>query len=384
MRDSPFMVDKALRVVALTALLVLAVPALAWAQAPRLPAFRPDVTFGVVFDDNVLARPEATGDIFMRLTPGFDLRHESTRVSLGAGLRFDAERYQERSDLNTAVARQATGFDLTWRPNRRFAVTSRAGYQRTQTPQDLNVTTGLTGGRQQASRVDAAAGVERTLRPGRRLSLGGEYGYDDLRVGLDSEVRRATVRYTHQLNARSELALSYRFEDRQFRPGPLVRSHLGLITWSHLLTLARRLVLEGGPRVVDGELRPDVTVSLTQTVSSVTSFTVGYSHTQDVAIGIVGLLKLDRLSASVTARRGRRWEASFGGGAFRNVQTSLETLAYDVFGSLGRSLTDAAWLVVSVNRTLNELRAPGTTLPGSTIRRNTALISLRIAPWRPR
>jgi len=170
-------------------LLAVALPAVAFAQAPRPPAFRPDVTFGIVFDDNVFSRPEPESDIFMRLTPGFDLVHDSTRLTLRGSLRFDAERYQERPDLNDPVARQNTGLDLTWRPTSRLSLIGRVGYQRTQTPQDLNVTTGLAGGRQEASRVDAALAFEQTLRPRKRVSIGGDWAKDDIALGQDSNLR---------------------------------------------------------------------------------------------------------------------------------------------------------------------------------------------------
>jgi hypothetical protein len=384
MKQRPFVVR------VLVGLLALLAPALAHAQAPRLPAFRPDVSFGIVFDDNVFFRPEpdAQSDIFMRLTPGFDLVHDSTRLTVRGSMRFDAERYQERPELNDVVARQNTEFDLTWRPNSRFSLTGRAGYQRTQTPIDINVATGLTGGRQEASRVDAGLSFEQTIRPRKRLSIGARWAKDNVlgaaAFGADSNLRSARVRYLEQLSGRTDLYFIYRFEQRQFLPGPLVASHIGSVGWSRQVSRSLRLVVEGGPRLTGDEWSPDVTVTATQTVNDLTMFTAGYAHTQDVAVGVVGLITIDRVTASMMMARARRWELSFGGGAFRNIQAGTDLLAYDGMASVGRSLGSDLWLVMSYNHTFNDQRVRGAAVPNTTIVRSVAMLSLRYTPYRPR
>jgi hypothetical protein len=367
----------------LLGLIVLAVPALAFAQAPRLPAFRPEVNFGIVFDDNVFLRPEPEGDIIMRLTPGFDLVHDSIPLTVRGLFRFDAERYEEREDLNDRVARANTGLDLTWRPNTRMSVIGRAGYQRTNTPQDLNATTGLTGGRQPASRVDAAAGFEQVIRTRRRLSVGGDYSHDDLNFGADSTLRAARFRYTEQLSSRSDLYFAFRFEQRHYRPGPLITSSLGTVGFTRRMTQSLRLTVEGGPRVTDGDWLPDINITASQTLSARSSFTVGYSHTQDVAVGLVGVITIDRVTGSFVSRLGR-WETTASGGAFRNLQPGGDTLAYDVLGTLGRPVTGAVWLLLTAQRTFNDLRVSGTPVPGTEIVHNWAMVSVAYRPFRPR
>ena len=366
------------------AALMLAVPGAAYAQAPRLPAFRPEVSFGIVFDDNVFSRSTPEGDIFMRLTPGFDLRHETRQLNVGAALHFDAERYQERPDLNTPVARQNTTFDLTWRPNGRFAFIGRAGYQRTQTPQDLNVTSGLAGGRQEASRVDFGIGVEQTIRPRHRLSIGGDFGHDDIRVGTDTNIRTARVRYSHQVSGRTDMFYNYRFEQREFLPGPTILSHVATVGWGRRLSRAFELRLEGGLRVADGKPGPEVLITGTRAINGITSLMLMYAHTQDVAAGVVGMLTIDRVGASMTMRRGRFWEFTTGGGAYRNVQGGSDTIAYDAMVSVGRALGNAVWLVGSANRSWNNTRVIGRPVPNTEILRNWAMVSIRVAPWRPR
>jgi hypothetical protein len=373
---------------ALVGLVGVALPSAAYAQgAPRLPAFRPDVTFGIVFDDNVFMRPKGseTSDIFMRLTPGFDLVHDSTRLQLNGSFRFDAERYQERPDLNEAVARQATALDLTWRPNRRFAMISRVGYQRTTTPLDLNVATGLTGGRQPASRVDLSLAFENTIRPQRRVTVGGDYSYDDILtdLGIDNSLRAVRVRYTEDLDPRYQLYFNYRLEQREFIPGAVLVSHIGVAGWSYRLTPRLMLVLEGGPRVAEGEWSPEVNVSVTQTIGTITTFSAGYSHTQDAAVGVVGLITVDRLTTSLALRRSDVWELVLSAGAFRNIQPTVDTIAHDLSVAVGRSISDAVWLVVSVNRNYNDLRMR-VPVPDDAVVRNWVMASIRIQPYRPR
>ena len=373
------------RVSALVGLLAMALPSAVSAQgAPRLPAFRPDVTFGIVFDDNVFMRTEPEGDVFIRLTPGFDLVHDSTRLQVNGRFRFDAERYQERTDLNEAVARQESSLDLTWRPNNRFGLISRAAYDRTQTPLDLNAATGLTGGRQPAWRMDFSVGLENTIRPRRRVTLGGDYSYYDLELGVDSSLRAVRVRYTEDLSPRSQVYFNYRFEQREFLPGALLVSHVGVGAWSYRLAPPLLLVLEAGPRVSEGEWSPEINVSVTQTINTITTFSAGYAHTQDVAVGVPGLITIDRVTTSLALTRDQLWELVISAGAFRNVQVTGETVAYDVSVAVGRSLTDALWLVVSANRTSNDIRTRGATVTESEIVRNWVMASIRIQPFRPR
>ena len=100
----------------------------AWAQAPRPPAFRPDLSTTLLYDDNVFRRPTGeTVDLILRVSPGFELKHDSTRLTLGSHYRFDAERFQDHSTLSTMLARQAGGLDLTVRPFSRLAFTSSSG-----------------------------------------------------------------------------------------------------------------------------------------------------------------------------------------------------------------------------------------------------------------
>jgi hypothetical protein len=382
------MAAKAGRVRTVLAVLLLLAPAAAQAQGgPRLPAFRPDVTFGIVFDDNVFMRPAAdgNGDVFMRLTPGFDLVHETTRLTLNGSFRFDAERYQERPELNEAVARQATAFDLRWQPNRRNAIISTVGYQRTQTPQDINVTTGITGGRQPAQSVNLSLAFENTIRPQRRVLVGGEYRYDDLELGVDNSLRAVRVRYTEDLDPRYQLYFNYRFEQREFIPGALLVSHVGVVGWSYRVTPRLVLLLEAGPRFTEGDWAADVNVSATQSIGTITTFSAGYAHTQDTAVGVVGLITTDRVTSSLALRRSDRWELVFGAGAFRNIQPDIDTIAYDLSVAVGRSLTDALWLVASYVRTFNDLRPRGIVMvPPSEILRNALMISIRVQPFRQR
>lgn len=351
---------------------------------PRLPAFRPDVTFGIVFDDNVFMRPDPEGDVFMRLTPGFDLVHDSRRLRLNGSFRFDAERYEERSDLNEAVARQSSGLDLTWRPNNRFALISRVAYDRTKTPLDLNTATGLTGGRQPAWRTEVSLGFENTIRPRRRVTVGGDFSIYDLQFGVDTTTRTLRVRYTEELSPRSQLYFNYRFEQRDFTPGAILVSHVGVAGWTYRIAQPLLLTIEGGPRVSEGEWSPDVTVSLAQTINNITTFSASYAHTQDVAAGIPGLITIDRVTTSVALRRHQFWELIFGAGAFRNVQFNGDTIAYDVSASLGRALGNVVWLVVSANRTFNDFQPTIATAPQAQIIRNWVMASIRIQPFRPR
>jgi hypothetical protein len=365
---------------AIAGLLALVVPAIAGAQTTRPTGYHPEVNLGIVFDDNVYLRPDPTPDVVIRLTPGFTLRHDSPRVNLTTFLRFDAERYQDNPTLNTPAARQATGLDFTVRPLSRLAVSARVGYQRTQTPLDLNLTTGLTGGRQRATRVDGSATIEHLFRPETRLSYGGDLGQDDVLGGVDSQLRRVRARFTHRVGTRSDVAVGYRLEYREFFPGSLVTSQVATIGTTYRPAPSVQVIFEGGPRFTDDTLQPDITVSVIRAVAGASNFMLSYTHTQDVAIGIANLITVDRVWGSITLHPTPRWDVSLAGSAFRNDVTGFDVLAYDMSGSVGRSLTPDIWLIVSASRSLNDNRFQSVTLPDTRILRNWIALSVRVAP----
>jgi hypothetical protein len=354
----------------------------AWAQAPRLPAFRPDFTTGLVYDDNVFRRPTGeTVDLILRVSPGFELKHESTRLTLGSNYRFDAERFQDHPTLSAVLARQVAGVDLTFRPINRTSFGVRAGYHRTQTAHDLNQTTGISGGRQLASRREFSGDLSYAFRPNRDLTLGYDYGYDAVVDGIGSELQGARARYHERFGGRNDLSLTYRVERREFLPGPQVYTHVGLLGWTHRLTPALSFTAEAGPRWSGDELRPDVTVSLSQRMTGLATLAVTYTHTQGVAVGVGGLVEIDSLASSVALRRGNRWEVILGASGYRNLVLGSNVLVYDVSGSVGRSLGRSVWLVGSATTSLNDSTVTGTTVFSEQIRRNAISLSLRVAPW---
>jgi hypothetical protein len=356
----------------------------AWAQPRRLPVFRPEVSVGLSYEDNVFRRPVPTSDLILRVSPNLELRRESTKLTLGAHYRLDAERYTENPVLTTAVARQSTGLDLVWRPNSRATFSVAGGYHRTETPQDLNLSTGLSLSRQRASRREVAGSVQYAVHPSTSLTFGFDYGVDEIAAGIGSQVRSGLARFTRRLGARDVLSLTYRYEERQFDPGAPILSHLGLVAWSHRLTSDLSLTLEGGPRQSGGDLAPEIIVSLTRQIGGLTNLAVTYAHTQGIAIGVAGLVAVDSVATSVTIRRSRRWEVIAGGGAYRNVLSGSPVFVYGMNGSIGRALGRSIWLVGNVSRSLSENVSGGVIPLDQEIRQNVVGLSLRVAPWSSR
>lgn len=362
------------------ALCVTASPA--WAQAPRPPAFRPDMSVGLVYDDNVFRRAGTpTRDLILRVSPGFELKHDSRRLTVSTHYRFDAERYEDHPSLSTALARQTSGIAFTARPASRVAFTLRAGYQRTQNAQDLNQTTGLVAARQRATRQDASGDLQYAVRPGTGVSVAYDYGLDNIVDGVGSQAHSARVRVSELVGNRTEMSATYRFERRQFRPGPLAITNLALVGVSHRLTSVLSLTFEGGPRQSNGEWRPEVTAALARRLGALGTFALSYTHTEGIAVGVTGLVAVDSVATSVALRRTNRWEVILAGSGFRNVVLGSRVMVYALSGSVGRSLGRSIWLVGSVNTSLNDNSVAGTTVFGERIRRNAVALSLRVAPW---
>lgn len=363
------------------ALLAIGLPASAWAQAPRPPAFRPDISAGFVFDDNVFRQSRAVADLVFRVTPGFELKHESTRVTLGTHYRFDAERYNEHASLDTPLARQSTGLDLTLRPVSRTAVHLHGGYERTETAQDLNLSTGLVIGRQRASRREMSADLRYAFRPNRTLAIGYAYSFDVIARGVGNGSNTGRLQWSQRLGARQELSVAYRFEQRDFSPGSPVVSQIAMAGLSNHVSPRLTIGLEGGIRQVADQAKPEVLVTLVRQVGAPASLLFSYMHTQGVAVGVGGLIPVDGVTASFGARRSNRWELTLSGSAFRNVVHATEVMTYDMTVSVGRGLRRGVWLVGTGSASLNSSDVNGAIVSHQEIRRNAVSLQLRVAPW---
>jgi hypothetical protein len=352
-------------------------------EPPRRGLFRPELTAGWIVDDNLFFRSAGTADLILRVTPSLEARRESPSFGLAARYRFDAERFADHADLTTAFARQDAALNLTMRPTGRVMVGLQGAYQRTQTPGELNLTTGLTSLRTLASRWQAGgqlgwSGMQTSLTAGFDLAV------DSLRDGLDTVSQAMRVRLARRPSARREIYVTYLGERRDFRPGPVFLSNVATIGLAWRLTSVTTFTMAAGPRVAAGKLRPDVEATLARRIATRADLSVAYARTQTIAVGVAELIEVDRVTFRAVYRQPDRWEVAFTGGAFRNRWSGTTIRAHDLAAALSRVVAPSVAIVTTFSTTSNQRRGPGAPGFPERIRRNAIVVLLRLTPGRSR
>jgi hypothetical protein len=336
------------------------------------------------YDDNVFWRPVGTADLIQRVTPSVEMHHETLRLTLSNRYRFDMERYTDHPELTTPFARGNAGIEATIRPSTRTAVALRAGYQRTQTASELNVTTGLTTGRQLASLLEFGSELTQAIGPRGSVAIGYEFGANRVVDGIDSQSHSARVRFARRVGVRDDLRIAYLRDRWAFLPGEPVSSHVGTVGWSRRLTPVTKLTLEGGPRLTAGLLRPEVNLSLARHVAEKADVSLFYSHTHTVAVGFPGLIETDRVQATVAYQQPTKWDVRLAAGPFRDIAHETQIVAYQVSAEIDRALIRSVWLAASFDSSFNDLKVGSPAAFDEHIRRNSIALSLRISPRRAR
>jgi len=365
----------------------LAQPAQAPAPAPaRQPVFTPRVDVGVVYDDNLFSQPNASFDTILRISPTLAIFRETQVHTFSTQYSFDAERYQDFKDLSSPFVRQNASANWTARPNPRTTVGLLGDYWRTQTPTDLNLTTGLVAVRQLATQWSAGTEITRVFTPRTSFLVGYRFSQSDLAdVGaVDTATQTGNARLTRRVNPRTDLRLAYVGEHWSFTPGDTEFSHLGTIGFTRQLTDATSLTMDGGPRFAAGLLRPELTATLARRVAERVDLSLAYAHSQSIAIGVAGLIEVDSVQAAATWRHPQVWEVRLAGGGFRNVLSGTEVQAFDAEVEISRALGAGLWFVAHGSATFNTRVATGDVPDEQQIRRNVFGVSLRVDPWSPR
>jgi hypothetical protein len=343
-----------------------------------------DLDAGPAYNDNLFWRPVGTADSILRITPDVDVRRDTARWAMDARYRFDSERYTNHPELNTPLARQDADLSLTMRPDTRTALALTGQYRRTLWPNELNVTTGLAFGRQPASVIDA--GSEWTRRIGQHSSVLAGYAFtaDHLQDGPDTRVHAAHARLSHEAGVQNNVYLTYIEERWAFQPGEPVSTHAVLAGWSKRLTAAVMLTLEGGPRLTDGVLAPELSAAFTRRLAQRATASLSYSRTQTVAVGVAGPIETDRALVAFAYRNPVSWDVALSGGAYRNVAHQTDIFAYQMSAEIKRALTPRVSLVTSLGAAFNDRKASDIAPVGEQVRQRVIALSLHLSPVRAR
>lgn len=341
--------------------------------------FRPDVSAGVVYDDNVLLQPDATASSILRFSPSFDISRQATRLTLDSRYQLDAERYLAEPELSTPVARQRGHLRATLRADSRNTFRAGASYQRSQYASELNSTTGLGLARQRASTIDADLAWALAIGPHTSATAAYALQSTSAAASPGGVSNHVGIRVTREINTRDAVHLGVSGERWSFDSGRAINSSVGTIGWSRRLSNATAFSAEVGPRI-GPSIRPEVLASLNRQIASNWNLSISYNHTRTVAIGLADAIDSDRASASLLHRTpASKWDILLTIDAYRSVIGGHDR-AFSQRGAavVGRSIGRTVWLVASLESSFDDQLLDGGVLRDEAVRRNAVALSIRL------
>lgn len=258
----------------------------------------PSLSIGSVYDDNLFAQIEGSGGQMLQVRPGLEAIVESPRLKLGSLWTFDAQR-SNHADLNTFDARRHANVDLQYRTSPMTSIGISTRYDRTETPGEINLESGVLGDRRQAHRWEVNPFFSHRLRP--RTSVTGSYDWTDESL-LDNGTGRMHVVRTglsHEYTTRTTFSGSYmgrHFVD-QFDTNS---SYALLAGWEHELAAGTRVALQAGPRLSSYRgVAPEVVAGLARDTDRL-DLAFDYWHGETIVLGIRGPVAVNSGTAKIT------------------------------------------------------------------------------------
>jgi hypothetical protein len=257
----------------------------------------PSVVIGSTYDDNLFARSTGDAGTMTVVRPAIEANYESPKLTTLSLFSFDMQ-HSNFPALSTLDARRHANVDLKDKATRQLTLGIGAQYDRTETPGELNVDTGVLGPRQIADRWEVVPSL--AYRRTQRLTFTASYtGMTETLVGDirgDEHVARAGGAY--QTSEHEDFGLSYlgrRFVDRLGR----YQSNAVLAAWDRDLSSIMRFSLQAGPRVSSYRgTNAEVVAGFTRYTDR-SRLAVDYWHGETLILGIHGPVAVDTATAKL-------------------------------------------------------------------------------------
>jgi len=360
-------------------------PGRAAAQTVTAPPVQPSVSATTFFDSNVLSLPAATADIVLRVTPGLALGRVTPRVRWSTSYSFDAERYQDRTDLTTIQARQALQADGAVSLGARTSIAWSGGYTSTTNPGELNTLTGLNVARVRANQWLGSATINRDLSPHVDFSVRYSYQRSALPSAGLTESHGVDVRVGYRGTPHSESYVhvdTQRFDFGANGAPSLVTAVAG--GWEIRPRFAT-ITAEAGAQVSQGSVGPRVSLAITRTIGQAT-LTGSYMRSVTTALGVPGTVAFDTVQAGFShqavghsARGGLR--VGVHASASRNAVLAAELRSWQYGGDLTHPLAGGLSLQVSYDTWVQESTLGAVGLLGGHITRQRVFFTVTFSPW---
>jgi len=261
----------------------------------------PSVTIGSIYDDNVFALQQGDAGHMLTVRPGLGTAIDTPRLSVGSLFTFDSQRSNHR-DLTMIDARRHADATLKYRTTPMTTLGLVGQYDRTATPGEINIGTGILSERRQAQRWSVSPNFTNQLR--RHTSIAGSYEYiaESLVDNGTGRMQTARVGLSQMLSARTSATgwvVARHFADpTDATNGSNSVAILG--GWDRQFSPATHVSIQAGPRVSSYRgLQPEINAGITRKTPRLASG-LEYYHTETIVLGIRGPVVLNGGSVLVT------------------------------------------------------------------------------------
>src|SRR5258706_10889602 len=209
----------------------------------------PSLTIGSIYDDNLFAQTQGDAGHLLTLRPGLGTAIDTPRLSLSSLFTFDAQRSNHR-DLTMIDARRHGDARVQYRTTDATTIGLMAQYDRTETPGEINIGTGILTDRRQAQRWEVSPNFAHKFGP--HTSITGSYDWMAESLVDNGTGRMQVVR----------MGLSQIYTARSAVTGWVMARHFAdptdatngsdsvavLAGWDHQFSSASRFSIQAGPR----------------------------------------------------------------------------------------------------------------------------------------
>jgi len=266
----------------------------------------PSVSTAEAYDSNVFATPTAPqADFVTRASVGLDVDYTAPRVTASALYLQDAERFADRPRLSSVDARQRATLAFGYQATPRTRWIADGGFWKTRTPGELNESTGLTFSRASARRLSAHTSLNRRFDQLTSGTVDYTLTQDHLAGRTAAATHDVSLGVERRRSSRTTLSVDYRFRAFAFtNPAqePLATTSQAMtLGWTRTMTSRWRLAVDGGPRLTNGSVMPEVSTSIHYQATS-RDISLTYARTQSTVIGFTNVVETQSVGAAMTSR----------------------------------------------------------------------------------
>ena len=302
---------------AIAVLVALSVYPVPHAAAQSRMTFVPALSTAVVYDDNLFAThqgdavvataadgtplvlPRHSSGQMLQVRPSFEGNYESPRLTFLSLYSWDMLRSNHR-DLNTLDARRHAYVDTKYRSTQATTLGIAARYDRSETPGELNLDTGILSDRRVAERWQIAPNLARRLGPRVVMTAGYDWTTENEIDTPSGTLHQARVAVSREWTTRTSIVGSYL--GRHFiDPSDSSTSHALLGGVTREVAPGTRFSAYAGPRVTSyrSGIKPEVSTSFARVTNRI-DLALDYWHGETIILGIPGPVAVDSGTARVT------------------------------------------------------------------------------------